>query len=70
MRKTTAAPEPKSTAFFCCAQGDDDGVVAREDDVDPDDLQQTNPKIGVIQKFHGAFLVIVIKLPCGKTSCL
>lgn len=36
-----------------CCEGDDDGVVARQDDVDPDDLQQADPEIGALQVFHG-----------------
>lgn len=42
-------------ACFCCAggsEGDDDGVVARENDVDPDDLHQADPEIGTVQKLH------------------
>ena len=35
-----------------CREGDDHGVVAGEDDVDPDDLHQTDPEIGAIEKFH------------------
>jgi len=33
-------------------QCDDDGVVAGQDDVDPDDLHQADPEIGIAQELH------------------
>jgi hypothetical protein len=31
-----------------CSQGNDHGVVARQNDIDPDDLHQADPKVGVL----------------------
>jgi hypothetical protein len=50
-------------------QCDDHGVVAGEDDVDPDDLHQADPEIGAIEHFHVDSTVLNMKAPhCAALS--
>jgi predicted amidohydrolase YtcJ len=58
MRNTTAAPEPRKTAG---RQRNHNGIVARQNDVDPDDLEQTNPEINALNQFHLRSPVLLIK---------
>jgi hypothetical protein len=53
-----------------CGQGNDHGVIARQNDIDPNDLHQADPKLGRLQHFHSDSCVMCFLwgLPVGDPS--
>jgi hypothetical protein len=64
MRNTTAAPSQTGWLSFAVqgaaagCQGNHYRVVARQNDVDPDDLEQADPEVGVLAAFPRASPVL------------
>ena len=50
---------------LAAGQGNDDGVVAAQQDVDHDDLTDGDPELGGHELFHGFFR----KAEVGRTPC-